>query len=99
MESTVISDAVNFSSRLESLSKVYGVPAVVSESARKCAVNAGSLSTTFVFRYVDYVRVRGRESPERVFELLHPELVESDRAKSESLTVYEDGVRHLESHQ
>ncbi|WP_048440454.1 CHASE2 domain-containing protein [Caenimonas sp. SL110] len=50
---TVIGDAVNLGSRLEGLSKVYGVDIVVSSSTRK-------LATDFAWQELDLVRVKGK---------------------------------------
>jgi adenylate cyclase len=57
---TVIGDAVNLGSRLEGLSKVYGVDIVVSESARKEA-------TDFAWLELDRVRVKGKEQAVGIF--------------------------------
>jgi adenylate cyclase len=50
---TVIGDSVNLGSRLEGLSKVYGVDIVVSESTRK-------LAPQFAWQELDRVRVKGK---------------------------------------
>jgi adenylate cyclase len=57
---TVIGDAVNLGSRLEGLSKVYGVDIVVSESTRK-------LATDFAWQELDKVRVKGKEQAVSIF--------------------------------
>lgn len=57
---TVIGDAVNLGSRLEGLSKVYGVDIVVSESTRK-------LATAFGWQELDRVRVKGKEQAVAIF--------------------------------
>ena len=57
---TVIGDAVNLGSRLEGLSKVYGVDIVVSESARKLAPDFG-------WQELDRVRVKGKEQAVAIF--------------------------------
>jgi adenylate cyclase len=57
---TVIGDAVNLGSRLEGLSKVYGVDIVVSESTRK-------LATAFGWQELDLVRVKGKELAVAIF--------------------------------
>lgn len=61
---TVMGDNVNLGSRLEGLSKVYGVKIVVSEFTR------AAVGEAFAFRELDFVQVKGREKPVRVFELL-----------------------------
>ena len=57
---TVIGDAVNLGSRLEGLSKTYGVDIVVSESTRK-------LANDFCWQELDKVRVKGRDSAVAIF--------------------------------
>ncbi len=57
---TVIGDAVNLGSRLEGLSKIYGVEIVVSESTRK-------LAPDFAWQELDKVRVKGKEQAVAIF--------------------------------
>ena len=57
---TVIGDSVNLGSRLEGLSKVYGVDIVVSETTRKLAPN-------FAWQELDRVRVKGKEQAVAIF--------------------------------
>ncbi len=57
---TVLGDAVNLGSRLESLTKFYGVSILVGERTRE-------LATEFEYRYVDRIQVKGREHPVAVY--------------------------------
>jgi len=57
---TVIGDSVNLGSRLEGLSKIYGVDIVVSESTRK-------LAHDFAWQELDRVRVKGKEQAVAIF--------------------------------
>jgi len=57
---TVIGDAVNLGSRLEGLSKVYGVETVVSESTKL-------LATEIAWQELDLVRVKGKEVAVAIF--------------------------------
>ena len=57
---TVIGDAVNLGSRLEGLSKVYGVEIVASESVRLQARD-------FAWQELDRVRVKGKEQAVGIF--------------------------------
>ena len=57
---TVIGDAVNLGSRLEGLSKVYGVDIVVSETTRKLAAD-------FAWQELDRVRVKGKDQAVAIF--------------------------------
>ncbi|HXC51115.1 MAG TPA: adenylate/guanylate cyclase domain-containing protein [Candidatus Limnocylindrales bacterium] len=61
---TVIGDNVNLGSRLEGLTKTYGVSLLVSEATRAAAGDA------FVARELDVVAVKGKALPVRIYELL-----------------------------
>ncbi len=61
---TVVGDAVNLASRIESLNKTYGTSILISEYTYERV--KGELAT---LREVDSVRVRGREQPVRLYEL------------------------------
>jgi adenylate cyclase len=58
---TVLGDAVNLGSRLEGLTKAYGVDIIVSETTRKAVEE-------FVFKELDLVRVKGKNEPVAIFE-------------------------------
>lgn len=58
---TVLGDAVNLGSRLESLTKYYGVKILVSEDTRKDCPE-------IIFRYIDYVRVKGKKDAIKIYE-------------------------------
>jgi adenylate cyclase len=62
---TVIGDAVNLGSRLEGLSKAYGVDIVVAESTRQ-------LARDFAWQELDRVRVKGKEQAVAIFWPLAP---------------------------
>ena len=57
---TVIGDAVNLGSRLEGLSKSYGIDIVVSESTRK-------LAPEYSWQELDKVRVKGKEQAVAIY--------------------------------
>ncbi|GBD26293.1 Adenylate cyclase 2 [bacterium HR30] len=61
---TVVGDNVNLAARLEGLNKVYGTSILLAEAT------ARALPESFWVREIDTVRVKGREQPVRVFELL-----------------------------
>lgn len=61
---TVIGDGVNYASRLEGLTKFYGVPLVCSEEvARRC-------QGQFTFQELDRVKVKGKQQVSTIFAAL-----------------------------
>jgi adenylate cyclase len=58
---TVMGDAVNLASRLEGITKEYGVGIVVGENTKDAVPE-------FVYRELDLVRVKGKEKPVAIFE-------------------------------
>jgi adenylate cyclase len=58
---TVMGDTVNLGSRLEGLTKQYGVDIIVNDQTRE-------LIDDFVFRELDLVRVKGKSEPVAIFE-------------------------------
>lgn len=58
---TVMGDAVNLGSRLEGITKVYGVGLVVGESTKLAAPE-------YFYRELDCVRVKGKHEPIPIFE-------------------------------
>ncbi len=68
MDSTVISDAVNTSSRLEGLTKAYGAPILISGPTLEMCQSRD----TFRHRYLGDVRPRGRESVVSLYEVYEP---------------------------
>ncbi len=63
---TVIGDMVNLASRLEGACKVYGTRTLVSEDTLAAAGGA------VLARELDLLRVKGKQRPVRVFELVGP---------------------------
>ena len=63
---TVIGDMVNLASRLEGACKVYGTRTLVSEDTLTAARGA------VLARELDLLRVKGKQRPVRVFELVGP---------------------------
>jgi adenylate cyclase len=76
---TVIGDSVNLGSRLEGLSKTYGVDIVVSEATRK-------LATEFAWQELDRVRVKGKEQAVTIFWPVAPAAQVNEAAASEIKT-------------
>lgn len=78
---TVMGDAVNLGSRLEGLTKEYGVKIIVSEYTRAAVPD-------FVYRELDRVRVKGKERPVAIFQPICP-LGEGNAMVMEELALYD----------
>jgi hypothetical protein len=75
MENTVISDAVNLSSRLQSITKAFNISLAISEQAFKELEDPG----IYKYRFIGKVKVKGKAAPVSVFEIfdgIAPELFE-----------------------
>jgi adenylate cyclase len=57
---SVIGDAVNLASRLESLTKIYGIDLIVSENTKE-------QSSSFSYQEIDTVKVKGKNRATRIF--------------------------------
>ncbi|MBN3907435.1 MAG: GAF domain-containing protein [Nostoc sp. NMS1] len=80
MEFTAIGDGVNLGSRLESVSKQYGCDIIISHNTFKpCEDHIWA-------RELDYIRVKGRNEPVAIYELLG---LRSNPIESEKLQVIE----------
>ena len=62
---TALGDSVNLSSRLEGLNKDYGTHILVTETTYQAAKEAG-----YVFRELDLIRVKGKNQPVMIYELI-----------------------------
>ncbi len=78
---TVLGDTVNLGSRLEGLTKTYGVNIIVSEPTAKLA---GDLP----FRELDRVRVKGKQEPVAIFEPIDAAGLHAAGRFSEALACY-----------
>ena len=58
---TVMGDEVNLASRLEGITKQYGVGIIVGENTRNAVAD-------FMYRELDHVRVKGKDKPVAIFE-------------------------------
>ena len=65
MAYTALGDAVNLGSRLEGLTRTYGVDLIVNETTRHAVPE-------FEYRELDVVRVKGKDRPVAIFEPIAP---------------------------
>lgn len=92
---TVIGDSVNLASRIEWVGKMYGIYICVSEEVYQLQKD------TFYFRELDLIRVKGREKPVRIYELInqkfHPLSEKSTQyleRYAQALEIYRQGDFH-----
>jgi len=88
MDSTVIGDTVNLASRLESLTKVYGAPLLISEHTLYGLADPARYS----LRFIDRVRVKGKVHPQSVYEVFDADPLDLGQAKSAILQTFEEAI-------
>ena len=84
---TVIGDGVNLASRVEGLTKNYGVSILITE------FTVAKLSKAFLYRKIEPVQVKGKEEPVVLYELMF-DTVDNQALKvlyDEALAVYMEG--------
>jgi len=64
MDYTAIGDTVNLSARLEGVNKLYGTQNIISESTYEL------IKTRFICRELDLIRVKGREKPLAIYNVI-----------------------------
>ena len=80
-----LGDDVNLGSRLEGLNKQYGTEILIGENT------ADLIDRQFRLRKMDYVRVKGKEKPVRVYELLGVAGIQFSEERERQLQVYTEG--------
>lgn len=88
MQGTVISDAVNMASRLEGLTKLYGVSIIISEDIMQDLADSSQYHT----RFLDQVRVSGKKKPIIVYEVFDNDSPEIIERKLETKAEFEAGL-------
>lgn len=85
MEFTAIGDGVNLGSRLESVSKHYGCDIIISDNTFKpCQDHIWA-------RELDYIRVKGRNEPVAIYELVGMQTDAVDTSKLDVIDYYHRG--------
>lgn len=82
---TVIGDEVNLASRLESINKYYGTYIMISENTYN------KVKDEFLVRTLDFVKVKGKNKPVMIFELLDFSS-NNDKKLIEFIKEYEDAL-------
>ena len=90
---TVIGDSVNLASRLEGLTKTYGVQLLVSEDVKN-----DIKGTDFIFRYLDDVKVKGKTKGVPIYAVDRNQeefSIEYRDCYAKGLDLYKQGVFNL----
>lgn len=80
---TSIGDTINLAARLESLTKHYKTPILISENVKN------SINPDFTARLVDIARVKGKTEPTKIFSLE----IEHDFFSENWVRLYENGIK------
>ena len=87
MNYTMMGDTVNLAARLESSAKQYGVYNFVGENIYESAKDV------FIFRFLDFVQVKGKQIPVKVYELVS-EKTKADNTSIDLIRTFEKGIDH-----
>ena len=88
MDSTVISDAVNLASRLEGLTKYYGVSLLISQQTLARLHNP----MEYNIRFIEQAKVKGKSKAVGVFEVFDGDAPQIKEGKLATQTIFEEGV-------
>lgn len=88
MEGTVISHAVNLASRLQTLTKTYGTPLLISEHT----LYSLSEPENFMVRHLGRVKVAYKTHPEPIYEVFNHDAPEVREKKSRTLRKFEEAL-------
>jgi len=90
MDGTVISDAVNLTSRIEGLTKIYGASVVITEDT---LINISDPSS-YNFRFLDVVKVKGKKEAVYIFEIMDGDPEPFKSLKIETRDLYNKAIQH-----
>lgn len=90
LDATTISDTVNTASRLESLTKYYKVPVIISDSCFQQVHHSNS----FHLRNLGLVQLKGKQEPIGIHECFNGNRPEELQHKLSTLSVFNEGVFH-----
>lgn len=86
MDSTVISDAVNLASRVENLTKEYGISMLITHNTFI------QLNDVYDFRLIDRVTVKGKSRMVTIYEVFAADPPLLRQKKLETKTIFEQGL-------
>ncbi len=89
MSSTALGDAVNFASRLESMTKYYHCNMIISSQTYRLLEQPKVL-----WRELDFVRAKGKSKPESILEIFNGDAEPLRSRKQEILSPYHQGLMY-----
>jgi hypothetical protein len=88
MQCSVLGDTVNLASRIENLTRHYGAKVLIGENTYSHIEKDNQNG----FRMVDYVAVKGKEKPVRIYEAINAESNEKKLLKEQTLELVVNGT-------
>jgi adenylate cyclase len=89
---TVIGDAVNLALRLEGANTTYGTKIIISESTKDL------LKDELITRELDFLRVKGKTEPVRVYELVAKTHKQLDKDKLVIIDLFSKGLKEYRNY-
>lgn len=90
MESTVIGDAVNLTSRIEECTKIYNTPLLISQNT----LYDLSIPGKYDIRFLDRIRVKGKTQPLSIYEVFDNDPIKVRDGKRMTKARFEKAVIH-----
>lgn len=87
METTILGDSVNLASRLETLTKTYGVSLITSHNIISLLGN----TSFFKYRELDVVKVRGKREITKIYEIFNCDIPVIQELKAKTAPFITDG--------
>jgi len=84
MQCSVLGDTVNLASRIENLTRTYGAKVLIGENT----YNTIQEDKHDGFRMVDYVRVKGKGKPVKIYEVINAEPKQQRLLKTQTLEIF-----------
>ncbi|MEB3336301.1 MAG: adenylate/guanylate cyclase domain-containing protein, partial [Leptolyngbyaceae bacterium] len=92
MENTVISDTVNVAARVESLTKIYRVPLLITQQTHQKLSNPEA----YAIRILEQVKVRGKSQPITIYEVFDADPPDLKQRKIATQPLFEQAIAHYQ---